>query len=142
VPCWKLIRRGALALTALVVGGLGCNKACCTPPDPPLCSGGVTVTVDPTPTPDFNWSPTCGLAQLVVQEVEAPAVRAVRWRILGDALMPPIHYGVVPSGGTAVDAAQPLIAGHTYRVTAHLDRSPSAPVAGSVTWIATIIGTP
>jgi hypothetical protein len=107
-----------------------------------VCRGGVGLNVDPTPTPDFTWTPVCGVQLLLVEELSVPPGQAVRWRIFGDALLPPIRYGILPNGGIEAQPAQPLVVGHTYRVTVHRDEGGSTIESGMVTFIATIIGTP
>jgi hypothetical protein len=132
-------------LTTALAGVLLAVVACgddSTGPGPNLCRGGVGLTVDPTPTPDFTWTPVCGVQLLLVEELDVAANQAVRWRIFGDALLPPIRYAVLPNGGIEAQPAQPLIVGHTYRVTVHRDEGGSTIQSGMVTFIATIIGIP
>jgi hypothetical protein len=129
------------AVAGLLLAGLACADES-TGPELNVCRGGVTMTVDPTPTPDFTWVPACGVQLLLVEEVDVPAGQAVRWRVFGDALLPPVHYDVVPNGGIEAQPAQPLIVGHTYRVTVHRDEGSSMIQSGMVTFIATIIGQP
>ena len=70
-------------------------------------------------TPVFDWSPPCGVANLVVTTGQdnitaAWVVRVAENKPFG----PPITYGMAPIGSAATDPV-PLVRGVTYKVEAY-----------------------
>ena len=112
-----------LALLALVGGG--CNS---TEPNQ-SCHSTPTLTVINDQTPRFEWTPsTCGEPWLSVQDM-TDAQHPYVWTIVDTDtwFLPPVTYGVLPQGhdaGTVQVAAQPLVTGHSYKVTLYQERSP------------------
>ena len=80
----------------------------------------VTVTVSPGLTPEFSWTPDCGVWALQVIAV-TPANQTM-WAttrpLSKNELTPPVTYGIHPAGALEEGglAAVPLQAGVTYEV--------------------------
>lgn len=114
--------------TAVVIAGSGCRGDSTRPDQRPECLvGGVTLNVGPGTTPEFSWTPVCGVASLSVDEVEPPPPPGARrrfWEVSASqpALHPPVRYGTPPNGSSdeIVVPPAPLEAGHTYRVTVYV----------------------
>ena len=78
---------------------------------PNACRGPVTVTVGSGTTPEFNWSPSCGVSLMTVAD---PTGQQSWW---AGPFQPPVRYGVLPAGAEESIPAQPLVVGKTYTVT-------------------------
>ena len=124
LPMPSLARRlVACSLVALAV--VACNATESNQP----CTDTPALTVSADPAPKIDWTPTtCGEPWLSVQDLTA-AQQPVVWTIVDTdkPFLPPITYGVMPTGhdaGTVQVAPQPLVAGHSYKVTLYRERSP------------------
>jgi hypothetical protein len=113
--------------TAVMIAGSGCGGDSTRPDPRPECGlfEDVTISVGPGTTPEFSWTPECGVAALSVDEIEvAPGARRRFWEVSGSqsALHPPVRYGTPPNGSSdmIVVPPAPLEVGHTYRVTLYL----------------------
>ena len=110
---------------AIVIAGSGCKGDSTQPDLRPSCSLSVpevTMGVGAGTTPEFSWTPQCGVSQLVVDELDPTPADNNKWdvgRSRSALLFPPIHYGAPPNGSTIFVPASPLEAGHTYRVTVY-----------------------
>lgn len=77
--------------------------------------GGITVSVTSGTTPTFSWTPDSAIGRLIVEEGDEEL-----WGTETDGAnlyQSPIRYGVHPPGASEDEPANPLIAGHTYRVS-------------------------
>ena len=110
------------AMMAMLVSIPACNDS---PTHPVGCSGSVTINVrpslDPSGTPQFDWSPRCGITNLTVIVLPVGiGDPAVMWDISApenSQIAPPVTYGHVPRGATGGFGPEPLQAGSTYRVS-------------------------
>jgi hypothetical protein len=96
---------------AMLLALVGCGSITAEggfPPD--ACSGSVTVTVGSGTTPEFSWSPSCGVGQLIVSGPTGQNWWAGPFR-------PPVRYGVLPAGAEESSPAEPLVVGKTYKLT-------------------------
>jgi len=83
-------------------------------------TGSVNASVTASPTAVvFDWTPQCAVAMVLVEEdasdmwvVAAPNLSSTSTES-SNIILPPVTYGVAPSG-TDADPPQTLIAGHTY----------------------------
>ena len=111
--------RIALVSSCLTLPGLLACRSSTAPPAP--CDAPIAVTLRYTPSPRFDWSPSCGISSLTVSAVPAsPTAESVVWgftvpeqRPVG----PSIAYGANPEGATVWMAPAPLAVGTTYRIT-------------------------
>ncbi len=117
------LRRYSIGVACVLLGwGLpSCAKSTepvvlsCT--DPSIANGGgVLLSVGSGTAPRFTWSPVCKAYSLVVTNDTGVTM----WGVLadsGNALAPPVDYGVVPAGPyTQIQAAVTLQAGKQYAV--------------------------
>lgn len=97
----------------------------------PACADAVVVVVTQGTSPQFDWSPRCRVAHVLVEPV--PSGIGDRWSVRSDsnAITPPIRYGVAPTGGSVVNGPHPLEPGTEYRLILEARLSPNSllPVA-------------
>jgi hypothetical protein len=112
-------RRYAMAaLTAIPLAGCTSNSG----PDLPMCSAPVTLTFTASPTPTLSWTPNCLVDHVLVEEPLPPSVGGSNfiWQITarsdGQGAAAPLEYGAVPGSMQELITAEPLEAGHSYRV--------------------------
>lgn len=116
-------RLAALSIAALLLAA--CNSTESNQP----CTDTPVLTVSADPAPKIDWTPTtCGEPWLSVQDLTA-SQQPIVWTIVDTDkwFLPPVTYGEMPTGhdnGTVQVAAQPLVAGHSYKVTLYRERSP------------------
>jgi len=85
-------------------------------------TGSVSVTVSQGLTPTFNWSPSCAVAMILVEEDASDMWGAASdedtWDdpAAANLIRPPVAYGSAPSGTTTFGGTQPLMSGRTYEV--------------------------
>src|SRR5262245_52963413 len=96
------------------------------------CAGPVVLSISSGLTPELAWRPRCSLFALDIHDLTTDTST---WSLLslygtGNALDPPIKFGVVPPGVEEVTPPVPLSAGHEYRISLfRLDTSdPKVPV--------------
>ncbi|HEX8849621.1 MAG TPA: hypothetical protein VF761_08825 [Gemmatimonadaceae bacterium] len=75
-------------------------------------------------TPEFSWTPGCGITRLTVQHVSA-TVEPDPWMWTISVpertpVGPKIVYGQAPRGATVAVGPKPLVHGEVYRVTAEV----------------------
>ena len=125
--------RTLLFSTLLLLVALACGGSANTGPLT-ACTGPVTATVTGATSPRFNWTPRCGLSEIIVNA--APSVSGVPtpWDLkAGSTLLAPgINYGVTPSGATAVNGPYPLQQGVDH--VAFFDAPGIAQAVGVVSW--------
>jgi hypothetical protein len=111
--------RSTLLAFFAALAALSCSDS--TPPrDCTANTGSVNASVAVTQTGIvFDWTPACAVALLLVEEdgsdmwvVAAPNLSSTSTES-SNIILPPITYGVAPSG-TDADPPQTLIAGRTY----------------------------
>jgi hypothetical protein len=111
-----------LAAAAVVIVGItsACRISDATAPPVP-CSAPLTgivvrfTTGSPT---QFEWTPDCTLAGIILETAGTTAPGADMW-IISDPksrIEGPVQYGVVPSTATQVLAPVPMVTGQKYRV--------------------------
>jgi len=82
-----------------------------------VCPDSVMVTITAGTTPQISWTPACRLSEIqVADSVNASFVWLVgRHASPADNLIvPPVTYGVPPTGVGVGYGPTPLVAGHTY----------------------------
>jgi hypothetical protein len=94
--------------------------------------------VSPGLTPTITWSPACGIGSISIVRQwydsasgigMSEAVWAIETSNEGDPLVPPVAYGVVPTGFHVVWSPKPLVAGQSYNLTLEVhSREPVGPV--------------
>jgi hypothetical protein len=107
------------AATGLLLMSLACNIT--SGDSPQGCAQDVQVAVARGATPLFSWAPACGISSLSVETVPATSggSAATVWAFTvpeNNPVGPAIRYGQAPSGATVWFAAQPLVAGTSYRI--------------------------
>ena len=112
-------RLATMAAVAAATASLACGEG--TAPPPPSCTGEeeVTVAVGPGLTPRFTWTPSCGMASLIVAPTGAAGGGWAVYsgpRAAENPLRPGIRYGVAPPGTVVPGSAVPLIPGVAYTV--------------------------
>jgi hypothetical protein len=126
--------------TAVVIAGSGCEGDSTRPDPRPECGfEAVTLNVGPGTTPEFSWTPECGVESLSVDEVEpAPGARRRFWDVSASqsALHPPVRYGTPPNGSSDIITVPPvpLEVGRTYRVTVYIQPLFEYSAVGSATF--------
>lgn len=112
-------RRYAMAaLAAIPVAGCTSSSG----PDLPMCAAPVTLTFTASPAPTLSWTPNCLVDHVLVEEPLPPSVGGSHfiWQINGrsdgQGAAAPLEYGTVPASMQELIAAEPLQAGHSYRV--------------------------
>lgn len=119
------LARRLVACSVVALALAACNATESNQP----CTDTPVLTVSADPAPKFDWTPaTCAEPWLSVQDLTA-AHQPVVWTIVDTdtRFLPPVTYGVMPAGhdaGTVQVAAQPLVAGHSYKVTLYRERAP------------------
>lgn len=117
------LRRYCIGVVCFLFGvGL---LSCATSTEPSVLSctdpsisggGGVLLSVGSGTAPRFSWSPVCKAYSLVVTDSNGTTM----WGVLadsGNAMAPPVDYGVVPAGAyTQIQAAVTLQTGKEYAV--------------------------
>jgi hypothetical protein len=70
--------------------------------------------------PVFNWSPTCGVTDVIVTTVPGPGAAAVIiWQVRAPEsamIAPVVTFGATPRNANIIVAPHALVAGTTYRV--------------------------
>ncbi len=110
-------RRRAASGAVIAAAATGCaDEPSGTGGTLPECTATVSVAVGAGTTPTFTWTPACRLFFVLVE----PAVGGTDlWSIISDSanvIVPPITYGVVPTGAQEGDPPTPLAAGSGYEV--------------------------
>ena len=98
-----------------VVVAVACNDSTAPPSE---CGASVSVTVGSGTAPVFNWTPTCRLFLVLVED---PITGGDQWGVESDstnAIAPAVTYGTTPPGATKqLTLPTTLQAGHPYRVS-------------------------
>jgi hypothetical protein len=107
------------ALTPLLLTPLGCNGTSTVSPEG--CAQNVQVAVAGGTTPLFSWAPACGISSLSVESVPSSTGGDVQtvWAFSvpeNSPVGPWIRYGHAPGRANVWFAAQPLVAGMSYRI--------------------------
>jgi hypothetical protein len=105
------LTRTRATAAAMLLALVGCGGITETSDTPDACRGSVTATVGSGTTPEFSWSPSCGVGTLIV---DGPTGQQNWW---AGPFQPPVRYGVLSAGATESIPAQPLVVGKTYTVT-------------------------
>jgi hypothetical protein len=106
-----------LVLVAVIAWLVGCSDNTGTEPDR-VCDGPVKVTATLNTTPIVSWSPQCRVNQVSIHKGEP--LYTLAWatfffRPVSNSMLPPIQYGVVPTGASQIpDNPEPLKAGTQY----------------------------
>ncbi|MFL5562787.1 MAG: hypothetical protein ACJ79K_15050 [Gemmatimonadaceae bacterium] len=111
-----------IAAAALVVVGTtsACHITDATSPPVP-CSApltGISIRVTAGSPTQFEWTPDCNLAGIILETAGTTAPGADMW-IISDSrsrIEGPVQYGVVPPTATQVLAPVPMVTGQRYRV--------------------------
>lgn len=83
----------------------------------------ISASVSSGTTPTLSWSPQCTMAVVLVEELDGGDVWALgvpdslrSTPLSANRILPPLTYGVKPSGVTGVEAdvAEPLVSGNRY----------------------------
>jgi hypothetical protein len=107
------------AVTPLLLAALGCNGSSTVSPQ--ACAQNLQVAVGDGTAPLFSWAPPCGVSSLSVETVP-PATRGNVETVWAFSVPenvpvgPGIRYGHAPDRANVWFAAQPLVAGRSYRV--------------------------
>lgn len=88
------------AARAYVLVSAAWLTVCATPHDVAGCSGDVEISVIRYNPPVISWVPNCGISTLVVADAANQPVWSVHGGIGRNGLVPPVTFGVVPSGAT------------------------------------------
>jgi hypothetical protein len=111
--------RSQVLIAVLVVAG-GCSHAAAPVAVVPECVGQLAVAASQGTAPEISWSPTCGINRLSISDVNAPVgTISTTWAIssVSGSFLPPVQYGILPTGATADAPLVALRAGRTYAVT-------------------------
>ena len=100
-----------LALTFLACGN--------DPTSPPDCPAAVELTVGPGLRPEFDWTPRCLAATLIVEARDGSGYTMWILQTVDqeNRLSPPFRYGDEPKGAEQIGDRRPLLDGSLYHVS-------------------------
>lgn len=109
----RTLRYALLPLLAIGVASCGDSGG----PSDNGCDAPITITIDATTHPTFNWSPKCNVAEVrVTQPSEPDVTKQVKWQVVSDinTIGPPVSYGTVPAGAQQIKTPDLLVTGTQY----------------------------
>ena len=83
---------------AVALGAFVGTTSCADSLAPEPCSGDVSLQASNSTTPEFDWTPGCGLSHLGVFDPTGDVLWSVGAPVGTNRLSPPVRYGTVPPG--------------------------------------------
>lgn len=117
-----------LRFVVTLVAALGSASGCggespiTIPEQPAACNGPIAVSVSSGVTPSFDWSPRCGVSNILVTK-STPAGDSLVWAVnVAESIRMggPITYGKTPSFATEGVRARTLIPNAQYSVRVYM----------------------
>ena len=123
-------------VSVVILAGVACSDPD-GPESPPPCVGKVTMTVTlRDTTPQFSWTPRCGVWMLEASLGPTIQLYPSEWRIDADTavIVPPVTLGVTPPNARS-SGLLALVSGLNYRVDVY-NRVPVGPLewVGNAGW--------